>query len=118
MCLLCDYTGRKSCTHDSPDKSEKGILMQFANGFFLGKMDILLEQQDDNNRDKPRPGSGVTIKDILDKNHDRDGFIREYEGEHYNIFFEPGDKDGKYRRDQFDVNDQSIDPKKIPDPAK
>lgn len=138
MCLLCDYTGKKICEHrDEINTTEYSINMDrlhkelqriFSNAFFLGEMDggyfihgprkseadVLLEQQED----KPKPGTGVTITDGRDQNHQRDGFVRGYEGEYYNIFFEPGDKDGKYKRDQFETNDHSIDPKKISDPTK
>jgi len=84
----------------------------------LSEADIILQQQQDSNKYKPKPGTGVTITDGKDINHQRDGFIRDYEGEYYNIFFEPGDKDGKYRRDQFEINNNSIDPKLIPDAVK
>lgn len=90
----------------------------FSDIYHMRETDVLLWQQEDSKRYNHKPGQGVTIIDNEDQNAGRDGFVREQSGEHYNIFFEPGDRDGKYRIDQLKPNGRFINPKNIPDPEK
>lgn len=70
------------------------------------------------------PGQGVTVVDGKDTNKGRDGFVRDSTpGPHhqsldtneYHVWFEPGERDYKYKIDQLEPNHQFMDPTSMPE---
>ena len=65
------------------------------------------------------PGQGVTVIDKHDKNLDREGFVRDYKtDETYDILFEPGCPDEKYKENQIVPNQRYMPPDSMPPKVK
>ena len=95
-------------------------------GGIMSEADVLLDQKQGYHPDHTQkqkqgyhPGQGVTVIDKKDKNLDREGFVRDYKtDETYDILFEPGCPDEKYKENQIIPNQRYMPPDSMPPKVK